>query len=161
MKILLSIIGRSGSGKTTLIEKLIKKYRTEGRGVGVLKHMKHDFEMDHKGKDTFRYREAGAAVSAISNDRKFAVTADIGGESPVVLASQFFRNVDIVIIEGFKEGDIAKIEVIGDSKESPLFMGGTDVVAVVTDGIVETKAPVFKRDDIDCIAGFIDKLFMI
>ncbi|MFA5518430.1 MAG: molybdopterin-guanine dinucleotide biosynthesis protein B, partial [Spirochaetota bacterium] len=56
---IITITGKSDSGKTTLIEKLIKYYSAKGLKVSVVKSMKHDFEIDHKGKDTYRYREAG------------------------------------------------------------------------------------------------------
>lgn len=154
---IVTIIGRSGSGKTYLIEKLTKYLRDKGFRISIIKHMKHDFEIDHYGKDTYRYREAGAFSSLITNDRKFAVISDIEEEmSPVDLANKYMTGSDIVLIEGYKQGDLQKIEVIGDSDEPHLFMSGfSNIIAIVTDRSIDTMMPVFKRDEIEHIGDFI------
>lgn len=156
----ISIIGRSGSGKTTLIEKLIAHFTREGRRVAVIKHMKHDFQVDHPGKDTHRYRQAGAHAAAITNDRELAVMMSIAGaRDPSDIAREYFGDCDLVIVEGYKEGGTMKIEVVGDSPEGPLFASGeAGVAAVVTDRVVSTGLPRFGRDDAGAVAGFIETL---
>ena len=64
--------GFSGSGKTTLIEKLIPVFKRRGYRVAVIKHDAHDFEIDKEGKDTYRFREAGADRVYISSSQKSA-----------------------------------------------------------------------------------------
>ncbi|TAL39037.1 MAG: molybdopterin-guanine dinucleotide biosynthesis protein B [Spirochaetes bacterium] len=158
---IISIVGRSGSGKTTLIERLLRHWGEGGLKIAIIKHMKHDFTVDTPGKDTFRYREAGAAASIITNDRDYAVMAsNVDALSPVDLAQRFFPAFDLVIIEGYKEGDITKIEVIGDSPEGPLDTSGVrNITALVTDTAVRDKRPVFRRDDIGGVARFIEELW--
>jgi len=157
---ILTVTGRSGSGKTTLIEKLIAHYKSLGKKVSVVKSMRHEFETDPAGKDTFRYRESGAFASIITNGKKFALISGIGNdEDPLDLAKKFFRDSDIVIIEGYKEGKIRKIEVIGDQEEAPLFHDDHNIKILVTDRILKTGLPVFKRNDIDGIAAEIEKVF--
>lgn len=157
---IITVTGRSGSGKTTLIERLVKEYTSEGKKVSVLKSMRHDFEVDREGKDTRRYRSAGAAGALITNGRKIALMADISEEeTPLTLARKYFSDYDIVIIEGFKEGNTKKIEVIGDSVETPLFRDDSQVVMVVTDRELSTALPLFKRDDISGIKECIEKIF--
>ena len=157
---ILTVTGRSGSGKTTLIEKLIAHYKSLGKKVSVVKSMRHEFETDPAGKDTFRYRESGAFASIITNGKKFALISGIGNdEDPLDLAKKFFRDSDIVIIEGYKEGKIRKIEVIGDQEEAPLFHDDHNIKILVTDRILKTGLPVFKRNDIDGITAKIEKVF--
>jgi molybdopterin-guanine dinucleotide biosynthesis protein B len=156
---IISVTGRSGSGKTTLIEKLIVHYKSLGKKVSVIKSMRHDFDTDPKGKDTYRYRESGASASIITNGKKFALISEIeNDENPIELAQKYFSDSDIIIIEGFKEGDQKKIEVIGDSKEAPLFYEDKNIKIIVTDRVYDTGLPVFKRDDVDGIVEVIEKL---
>jgi len=160
---IISITGRSGSGKTTLIEKLIVYYNSIGENVSVLKSMRHDFETDPSGKDTYRYREAGARASLITNGKKFALISNIDGssENPLELAARYFNESDIIIIEGFKQGNLKKIEVIGDAFESPLFMEDTSIKILVTDKSFDTSIPVYKRDDIPSIIKAIDQFDLL
>jgi molybdopterin-guanine dinucleotide biosynthesis protein B len=156
----IAFTGRSGSGKTTLIEKLVARFSSRGLRVGVIKHMRHDFDIDHPGKDTHRYRGSGAAVSSITNGKSLAIIADgTGGISPLDAAPALFSKCDLVIIEGQKEGAYPKIEVIGASAEPPLYLSGVEgIVALASDLPRETDLPVFRRDDIEPLAMFIARL---
>jgi molybdopterin-guanine dinucleotide biosynthesis protein B len=160
---IISITGRSGSGKTTLIERLIAHYNSIGENVSVLKSMRHDFETDPAGKDTYRYRESGARASLITNGKKFSLISGIGSsdENPTALAMRYFNESDIIIIEGFKQGSLKKIEVIGDSVENPLFMEDAGIKILVTDKSFDTTLPVYKRDDIQGIVNAIDRFDLL
>ncbi len=157
---IITVTGRSGSGKTTLIEKLIANYRSSGKRVSVIKSMRHEFDTDPAGKDTFRYRESGAFASIITNGKKFALISEIDNrEDPLDLAKKYFRDSDIIIIEGYKEGNVQKIEVIGDSEESPLYPADSSIKILVTDKSIETDLPVYRRNDIEGIAAEIENIF--
>ena len=160
---IISITGRSGSGKTTLIEKLIVYYNSIGEQVSVIKSMRHDFETDPAGKDTYRYRESGARASLITNGKKFALISkiDAGDENPTDLAIRYFNKSDIIIIEGFKQGNFKKIEVIGDGSEPPLFMEDPGIKILVTDKSFDTPLPIYKRDDIPGIIKAIDQFDLL
>lgn len=157
-----TIIGRSNSGKTTLIERLTEYFSRKGMKVAIIKHMKHDFEMDHEGKDTYRYRKSGAVISSITNDKSIAILADLPpGMTPLSAAKNLFAHADMIFIEGHKERPGPKIEVVGDTKEPYLFESGCEqICAVVTDRKIDTGLPVFPRDSIRDIADFIEEHFM-
>ncbi|HON78777.1 MAG TPA: molybdopterin-guanine dinucleotide biosynthesis protein B [Spirochaetota bacterium] len=157
----ITIIGRSNSGKTTLIERLTEHFTQKGMKIAIIKHMKHDFEMDHDGKDTSRYRKSGAVISSITNDRSMAILADVPpGMTPLSAAENLFAYADMIIIEGHKERPGPKIEVIGDTKEAYLFESGCEqVCAVVSDRKIDTSLPLFPRNAIPDIADFIEKNF--
>jgi len=159
-----AVVGRSGSGKTTLIEKLIRYFKNMGLRVSVIKSLRHDFNIDHQGKDSHRYTEAGAFSSGIANREKYAVVSEIiNDHNPEDIAGKFFTDSDIIIIEGYREGDTKKIEVIGDLNEPPLFKEGVqNIQIIVSDRDIKTDLPVIKRDDIEAIAKVIrEKIFSI
>lgn len=155
----IAFVGRSGSGKTTLIEKLTDYFSSRGLHVGVIKHMRHEFDIDNPGKDTYRIRKAGAKVVSITNDSCIAIIADNPGElTPDKAAEALFGFCDIIIIEGDKESEYQKIEVIGEPKEPPLHQSGIkNIIALACDMKIDTELPLFSRNDIEGIAGFIQK----
>ena len=155
---IVAIIGRSNSGKTTLAEKLINFFSDTGLRVLAIKHSHHNFEMDKKGKDSYRLKKAGAKTVAIVNDNMYAIVSDNENSlGPVDIAEKLIsHNFDLIIIEGYKEAGIPMIEVVGDSKETALFTrGNKNIIAIASDNKPETSLPVFKRDDIKGIAEFI------
>ena len=157
---IITIVGKSNSGKTTLVEKLIRHYKARGNRVSALKSMRHDFNIDHEGKDTWRYREAGVFSAAITNGRVMAFISDIDEDyTPLDIAHLYFPESDVIIIEGHKESKNPKIEVIGNSSEEPLFTNDDAVKILVTDNNINAPIPVLRRDDISGIVHEIDKLF--
>ena len=160
MQKIITIIGRSGSGKTTLVEKLIRHYRSQGKKVSALKSMRHEFNIDHEGKDTWRYREAGVFSAAITNGKTMAFISDIDTDyTPLDLAHLYFPDSDIIIIEGYKESRSPKIEVKGDSTEEPLFVTDNAIKILVTDRDIVSVLPVIKRNNIDGIIEAIEKIY--
>ena len=69
----IGVAGYSGSGKTTLLEQLIPALGRLGQRVSVIKHAHHDFDVDVPGKDSWRYRQAGALEVLVASDRRLAL----------------------------------------------------------------------------------------
>ncbi len=153
----LSIIGRSNTGKTTVIEKLIPLLGERGVRVATIKHHRHDFESDREGKDSYRHKKAGAAISMIVSPHKVAMTADTERELAISdLVSTYIKDVDLVIVEGFKEERGPKIEVYRYTEgTAPLACDDSDVFAVMSDKPVDAPVPVFSRDDVGKAAELI------
>jgi molybdopterin-guanine dinucleotide biosynthesis adapter protein len=153
------IVGRSGSGKTTLIERLIRHYRGQGFAVAAVKSTFHDITAEPPGKDTARFREAGASGSLITDGKTLVLAEPVADGDPRVMALQFFHNADIVILEGFKDFGGDKIEVVGDSPEEPLCRSGIkEIVLIVSDRNIDAGLPLCRRSDIKVIADTIDSL---
>ncbi len=141
--------GFSGCGKTTLIEQLIPLLRQQGQRVSVVKHAHHRFDIDHPGKDSYRHREAGAFEVVIASDRRLALVREF--EQPAQLSvhhllAELFEGVDWVLVEGFKESDILKLEVwrapTADQEARPVRYPEDDfVVAIATDTPEQLPAP--------------------
>lgn len=159
-----ALVGRSNSGKTTLLEKMLAKYNEAGVRVATIKSIIREFDIDSPGKDTYRHRAAGAKANAITNGKKFAIVSFIeNNESPADIAYKYFEDFDLVIIEGYKEGDVGKIELIGDSAEPPLFASGVSNIRMVVtdrDDIDASPLPMFKRDNVDEIMAAVEEIFL-
>ena len=97
----ISIVGKSESGKTTLIEQLLPELKRRGYRIGVVKHAHHGFDMDRKGKDSYRHKQAGADTVMIASPGRIAMIKDVRGERLDDLIP-FFKDMDLLITEGFK-----------------------------------------------------------
>jgi molybdopterin-guanine dinucleotide biosynthesis protein B len=154
----IGFIGYSNSGKTTLIERLIPLLRAHGLAVSAVKNAHHGFDMDRPGKDSFRYREAGAGQVLIATGQRWALLTETPQRAaPLEALLARLDPCDLVLVEGFKsEGAIARIEVrrAGQS-EPPIFPGDAKVVAVASDGPVATQLPVLDLNDPPAVARFI------
>ena len=94
------IVGKSGSGKTTLLEKLIPELTGMGLKVGTIKHDVHGFEIDHPGKDSWRHKQAGSAITIISSPQRIGVVMDVEHDHTLDELASFFSGVDIILTEG-------------------------------------------------------------
>ncbi|OPY05490.1 MAG: Molybdopterin-guanine dinucleotide biosynthesis adapter protein [Syntrophaceae bacterium PtaB.Bin038] len=156
---IVSIVGYSGSGKTTLVEKLIPELRKRGLRVATIKHNRHGFEVDREGKDSWRHRRAGAALTVLASPGKVAVMADTEGDPGLgELGERFVRDVDVILAEGFKKNPYPKIEVWRKAQGKEfLSRGDRALVAVAGDDPGGLAAPRFDLDDIEGIVDLIEK----
>ena len=154
----IGFVGPSGSGKTTLIERLIPLLAQRGLTVSALKHAHHGFDIDRPGKDSFRFRAAGAAQVMIAAPQRWALMTELRGEAAGLdrLLSEL-APCDLVLVEGFhREGAIPRIEVRGAAPAGAWPPGaGPEPIAIVCDDPVDAAAPRFARDDVAAIAAFI------
>ena len=67
--------------------------------------------------------------------------------------------IDIVIVEGFKNENHPKIEIIKNDNGNYLFSKIKNVKAIITNNKLETNLKIFKNDEIDNIVNFIFKEF--
>jgi len=156
----LSIVGKSESGKTTLIEKIIPELKRRGYRIGIVKHAHHGFEMDRKGKDSHRHRQAGADTVMIASPGQIAMVKDVPNECLDDLVP-FFSDMDILISEGFKRDRAPKIEVYRKERhDQPACLKDDTLLAMVSDTPLELSVPRFASDDIDAITEFIVARFL-
>ena len=158
-----SFVGRSNTGKTTVIERLIPILVRKGIKVAVIKHHHNDFEIDKPGKDTYRYKQAGAAMSILASPGKVAVVEDTENELTLEdIIARYIHDVDLIIVEGFKREKVPKIEVFQpkEGADTPVCEGDEHLIAIITDESLATSLPVFSRDNIQGVAQFIVNRFI-
>lgn len=137
--------GFSGAGKTTLVERLIPALKAHGLRVSVVKHAHHRFDIDHPGKDTFRHREAGAFEVVVASTQRLALMREFEvANRPTVhqLIAELYDGVDWVLVEGFKDSDLLKVEVWRASAGKPTRYPDDDFIcAVATDSPDQLPTP--------------------
>lgn len=95
------VLGRKDSGKTAVIEKVVKELKGEGFRVLVVKPSHH--VIDLQGKDTYRFRSAGADAVIFRDPNGLILFANY---------PDFVRclSVDVILVEGLS-GFVAPIRV--------------------------------------------------
>ncbi len=126
-----SFVAFSGTGKTTFLEKLIPELKARGLRVAVYKHDAHEFEIDKKGKDSWRFTAAGADVTVISSNTKAAVMENRYVSPEELVAG--LHDVDIIITEGYKAGPWPKIAMRRRESGNDFPIPPEECIAVITD----------------------------
>jgi molybdopterin-guanine dinucleotide biosynthesis protein B len=153
------LAGWSGSGKTTLTVKLIPALKRRGLTVSTIKHAHHAFDVDTPGKDSYEHRLAGAEEVLVGSAQRWALMREHRGAPEPALPELLARlaPVDLVLVEGFKNEALPKLEIWRRAVGKPLRApGDPQIVAVASDGPVpETDRPVLPLDDVEAIADFV------
>jgi molybdopterin-guanine dinucleotide biosynthesis protein B len=155
--------GFSGAGKTHLVEQLIPALKLRGLRVSVVKHAHHSFDIDHPGKDTYRHREAGAFEVVVASDRRLALIREFEQAARLSvhqLVAELYDGVDWVLVEGFKDSNLLKVEVWRADAGKPARYPDDDfITAIATDSPdrlpQETLRPVLDLNDPDAVAQWL------
>ena len=153
-----TIVGHSGSGKTTLVEKLLRELSAGGLRIATIKHAHHKVMLDTPGKDSYRYKQAGAVMSMLVTSSELQLVADaIEQREPEQLAQRFLGEADLVLAEGFSHCAGAKIEVMRrECVKLPRCKIEDGLIAIVSDmDEVYPQLPHFGLEDIAAISRFI------
>jgi len=153
-----SIVGKSQSGKTVLMEQLIAEFKRRGYKVAALKHSHGGMEIDHPGKDSWRFAQAGSDAVCISSPDKLAFIKNLNHELKIeeimpIVGPEF----DLVLVEGFRKSKTPKIEVHRKELGDDLLCSPEELLAIVTDGSLDTDINQFPWGDTAAIADFIEK----
>jgi molybdopterin-guanine dinucleotide biosynthesis protein len=120
---ILGIAAYSGTGKTTLLRQILPQLRARGLRVAVIKHAHHSFDTDVPGKDSSELRKAGATQMLV--DRLD------------------YREIDLILVEGFKTEHFPKIELHRPSLGQPLlYQLDRSIVAIATDAPLPATPPI-------------------
>ncbi|MFC4596742.1 molybdopterin-guanine dinucleotide biosynthesis protein B [Cohnella hongkongensis] len=138
---IIQIVGYKNSGKTTLACELVRRLAAEGRKVGTLKRDAHQFEPEPPGTDTWKHRQAGAAVTAIASSSRTAWVLERGTPVEELVSRMGAHGLDDLIVEGFKTAAYPKVALIRDDKDADL-LRLANVIAVGS----RTKLPRIERE---------------
>ncbi len=146
---IVAVIGRSGSGKTSTIEYLISNLSVEGFSIGCIKHVhEQDFTIDTKGKDTWRYAEAGAKTIAVIAPTEVDIIRK--KENQRIELEETIKKIeerlDIIFLEGFhsliaKRIDVFKIITAENEEDLETTLKGTVHPIIAITGKVAKLKP--------------------
>ena len=110
---IVSIIGHKNAGKTTLLVALAREFKRLNRRVATIKHASHPALVDRDGTDTWRHFHEGSAerTMIVSPDTRVLFERAPDETDPETLARTYMRDVDLVLVEGFKRAPLPKVEV--------------------------------------------------
>lgn len=156
-------VAYSGTGKTTLLEKLIPILREKGLRIGLIKHAHHEFDIDHSGKDSYRLRKAGASETLVASGQRWALIHEEtetrqDPDLNQLIARLNQQQLDLILVEGFKNIPFPRIELQRKILEKPLMFPHDDsIIAIACDDDMEIDAGITRLDinDVQAIASFI------
>jgi len=155
-----SIVGKSKSGKTALVEKLIGELKSRGYRVATIKHTPQGMTFDEPDKDSWRHIQAGSEATAITSPDKIVLIKPIAQDLTLDEIVRFFgEDYDIILAEGFKQGDAPEIEVHRQEVGPPLTTI-KKLIAIVTDEPLETKTRQFSLQDVKGLADLLEEGFI-
>lgn len=151
-----SLIGPSDSGKTTLLTRLLPELARLGVRTAVIKHSSHTHPLHKPGSDSDRLEKAGAVAAGFATPQGLTLhfPGDLEAMLPRVQAS-VAGGVDLLLVEGWKDGPLPKIEVYRAALGPPLATGKTDVIAIVTDDEPPPGLLRFATEDARVLAEFL------
>jgi molybdopterin-guanine dinucleotide biosynthesis adapter protein len=154
--VVIQVVGLKNAGKTTLVCKLVETLTDLGYEVGTVKHDAHRFEIDHEGKDTWRHREAGARLVAISSEQEGKTCYIEQRYTPLDEILQRMAGMDVVVVEGFKSEGYPKLAIIRLKEHLELLNRVYPVIAIASwlspeeiPGQAGGGAPVYDVNDLE------------
>lgn len=144
----------SGTGKTTLIEKIVINLKKRNLRVAVIKHDGHRFEIDHEGKDSWRFAHAGADITIISSSEKMAYIEQ--RELSLQQQIDMVHDVDLILVEGYKNENLPQIGIARKETGKGFTAELGRFIALVSDyEQPEINVPCFDLNDVDGVTDFI------
>lgn len=159
----------SGTGKTTLLTKLIPILSSQGIRLGVIKHAHHNFDVDQADKDSYKLRHAGATQMLISSSRRWALMTELNEiqselSLPELIEQIDHKNIDLILVEGFKKVSFPKIELHRPTLGHPIMCReDSNIIAFASDQACDVPKQVVCLDinEPKGIATFIRSHFML
>jgi molybdopterin-guanine dinucleotide biosynthesis protein B len=158
------ICGRSGQGKTTLIEALLPWFHARGLVVNVVKHSHHSINLEPPGKDSARFRAAGAGEVLIASPYRYAIVRELhdAPEPPLTELVARLAPSDLTLVEGFTREVLPRLEVVRpEAGRDPLYLTDMAILAIATNDAPRLHdapaIPLLPLADVDRIGEFICK----
>jgi len=153
------IVGWKNNGKTTLTERLISQLTLMGYKVSSVKHAHHNVDIDEPGRDSYRHRAAGATQTLLATDKRWALMHEYRDQDTLELTQllHLFEPCDLVIVEGYKGADHAKLEVVRNLNQRGFLADQMpNIVAIATDkDDLTIKLPQLDINNIQQVADFV------
>ena len=115
-------------------------------------------QIDEPGRDSYQHRIAGAHQVILSTENKWALINSCKETPELEYLIKKFENTDIILVEGYKNSKIPKIEVRRykkyDYKNEDI---AENIIAISSDTKVSQNKIIFNSNDYDAVSNFIIK----
>ena len=155
----INIIGYgSNVGKTYIMEGLIKELKSRGLSIATIKQDIHGFDIDKKGKDTYKHRKAGSETVIISSKNRIAIIKELNKETELQEIIEMASDKDIILVEGYKKSNLRKIEVYRDGLSEKILTPKEKLIAIASDTDIHMDdVKVIPKEDFKALADLIEK----
>ena len=159
MSKVINIVGcGSNVGKTFVIQGIIRELKFRGYSVATIKHDVHGFDIDKKGKDTYKHREAGAETVIISSKNRLAMIKELEEEIELNEVIRLVKDKDIILVEGYKKSNLRKIEVYRNGISENIITPKDKLIAIASDIELDiSDVDVINKEDYKELVNLIEK----
>lgn len=159
MSKVINIVGcGSNVGKTFVIQGIIRELKLRGYSVATIKHDVHGFDIDKKGKDTYKHREAGAETVIISSKNRLAMIKELEEEIELNEVIRLVKDKDIILVEGYKKSNLRKIEVYRKGISENIITPKDKLIAIASDIELDiSDVDVINKEDYKELVNLIEK----
>ena len=148
----------SNVGKTFVILGIIRELKLRGYSVATIKHDVHGFDIDKKGKDTYKHREAGAETVIISSKNRLAMIKELEEEIELNEVIRLVKDKDIILVEGYKKSNLRKIEVYRNGISEIIITPKDKLIAIASDvGLDINDVDVINKEDYKELVNLFEK----
>jgi molybdopterin-guanine dinucleotide biosynthesis protein B len=160
---IVSVVGYSNSGKTRCLVELISLLTRRGYRIASAKHCHDGFDLDIKGKDSWKHKQAGAAGTLMSGRGQIALISDLS--APLTLGQiyqRFFSDADLLLAEGYSWEPFLKILVVScDRLEQEKIRPDDPLLALVGEKRLDSPLPQFSFDELDELASLLEQRLLL
>ncbi|BCB02489.1 molybdopterin-guanine dinucleotide biosynthesis protein B [Bacillus sp. KH172YL63] len=154
------IAGYKRSGKTTLVSGLIQFFSEKGFKVASLKHHGHGgTPAAVENTDTRKHEEAGAVMTGVEGEGVLQLTmSKPSWKLDQILSFYQLMEVDVLLIEGYKEHDFDKVVLIRDDHDLPLLDHLSGIKAIMTPLPLKHEdydIPIFRSDETEAFCEWL------
>jgi len=155
MNLAVAIVGPSGSGKTELICRLLDWLQSQGFRVAVVKHT-FKRNLGDEGKDTGRYRRAGARLVVLAAPGVLQITRAFPAEPPLTeILATLTPDADLILVEGYKSSPLPKVALVPGGEPNP--PDYPHLIALVSPEPLAASLPVFQPQQVPELGRFLLK----
>ncbi|QWC23852.1 molybdopterin-guanine dinucleotide biosynthesis protein B [Bacillus haikouensis] len=160
MKVI-QVVGFKNSGKTTVSSNVITYAASKGIKTGSVKHHSHGAPDVVPGTDSDRHLKAGATLAGVEGGGIFNVSLQLEDyDFDDILRIYELINVEVLVVEGYKEKNYPKIVCIGNQKDFSLLDSLENVQAVFLHSHLslppDYHLPAFTAERLDAFEQWID-----
>lgn len=138
MPLVVCVVSRTrGKGKTGLIERLAKRFSSEGFIVATVKHISSFF--DTAKKDTWRHLEAGAVMTVASTSNEIVTITRTKNPALKKALDAIYIKPDLIFVEGYKKSSYPKILCADTAEEAQAAVKEISNIVIVS-GLIAGNA---------------------